>query len=138
MRTCFAHFNTAPRLEKQIMDSASRPPQSLIARAAAMRIGGQSWETIAVEIDCSCDYLRFWPLFYRLDWNDACDAALARIAAEAAAEAWQTLRRLLRSRNESVALVAARDILNACLKFGYRPGLKSGRGVPRALRPNFP
>jgi hypothetical protein len=99
------------------MNPASRPPQSLIARVAAMRASGQSWEGIANQMNCPVLSIRLWPVYYPFEWRRAFDESMARIVAEASEEAWQTFRRLMRSTDEGVALAAAGAAIKHRLKY---------------------
>ncbi len=98
------------------MTAAARPPEALIATAAAMRAACETWDVIAAEIGRSAGRIRHWPREYPDQWNRAYRDAERQILHEAAGEGVVTLRRLCRSQNERVALAAAKELLNFRLK----------------------
>jgi len=98
------------------MSTTSRPPESLIAAAAAMRAACESWDAIAAKIGRSCGRLRHWPRDYPDEWNRAYRAAQTELLHQAADEALVTLRRLNRSQNEKIALAAAKELSSLRLK----------------------
>src|SRR5262245_16969790 len=98
------------------MSANSRPPETLVATAAALRAAGEAWDNIAKEIGRSSARIRHWPREYPDDWNRAFRHAENQILRQAANEAVHTLRRLMRSDDEKIARGAANDLLNYRLK----------------------
>ena len=95
--------------------------------AAELRAGGASWEAIGRELRHHGDTCRSWARDYPEVWRRLYRSAELRLAREAQAEARVTLRQLLRSKEETIRLAAARDLLRS------RP---AGRGRKSAEAPD--
>src|SRR5438876_8670959 len=95
-----------PLTSATAMSRPLEPPIALIAVAASMRAAGEAWETIARKVDRSADRVRHWPRLYADEWSHHFRAAETHMLADAATEARQRLRTLLRSDKEWVALAA--------------------------------
>ncbi len=97
------------------MTDSSRPPEALLARAAAMRAAGESWQKVARAVGRSAERVRHWPREYPEEWNRAYRETETHFLADAAVESRQALRLLLRSKQEWVQLAAAQQMLKGRL-----------------------
>src|SRR5262245_61386261 len=82
----------------------------LLARAAELRAGGNSWEQVAATLGRSAATCRRWPQKYPDIWRRAYVSAARDRIAEGGAEGLLVLREMLRSKDEKIRQTAARTL----------------------------
>jgi len=93
------------------MHNRKPPPDALIARAAAARASGSSWEAVGKLVSRSPHTVCKWPQTYPEHWEAALRAAARAGVDYAAAQSMIVLRNLLASDNEKVRAEAAWRLL---------------------------
>lgn len=82
----------------------------LLARAAELRASGASWNNVAVALGRSAATCRRWPQKYPDLWRQAFATAARERLAEGGAEGLQTLREMLRSKDDKTRETAAKAL----------------------------
>ena len=82
-----------------------------IARAAALRAAGNTWEAVGAAVDRHAETVRHWPDRYPDQWGRAYRAVESQLIADAATEARATLRLMLRAKKGKYRLGAAVQLL---------------------------
>ena len=93
------------------MPTARPPSDGLLLQAAELRVLGNSWERVAIELKVPVGRVRQWPVRYRRRWKRFHADAERRLMLEATAEAVATLRSQLRSKDEKACRDAAQKIV---------------------------
>ncbi len=92
---------------------ANKPPSdALLNRAAELRAGGATWDSVAKSLNRAADTVRRWPRDYPDRWKIALHEAERQLVCETAAESVLVLRKLLRSEDEKVRRDAARALMD--------------------------
>ncbi|MFL5339409.1 MAG: hypothetical protein ACJ8F7_04505 [Gemmataceae bacterium] len=96
-----------------------KPPSDhilcLLRRAAELRAAGKSWEAVGGAVHRAPETVRRWPREYPAEWKRCYLVAEASLLAEAAAEALQYMRVMLRSENERSVIAAGQLLLKSRL-----------------------
>lgn len=93
------------------MPAPHPPSDALIARAAELRVAGQSWDAAAAAVGRKPATVRQWATMYALRWHRAVRAAERERLTEATAEAVHTLRKQLRSGDDKAERDAAQKLI---------------------------
>ncbi len=107
------------------------PPDSLLAQAAELRAGGNSWEIVAEKVGRTPQTVRRWPEAYPEKWAAALRAAESQLLSEATAESVHTLRRQLRSSDEKSSREAAQKLISFRVALGKKPGKSKRKRVAK-------
>jgi len=115
------------------MTSQSAEMARLLARAAELRAGGNSWERVAAQVGRSVATCRRWPYTHAKLWRRAYATAARERFAEAGAEALQVLREMLRSQDKALSQNAAKALAALARPRPFRAGRRQ-QAQPDALQ----
>ncbi len=113
------------------MPIATPPTDGQLLRAAELRVLGNSWERVAIEMKLPVGRIRQWPVRYRRRWKRFHADAERRLLLEATAEAVATLRKQLRSEDEKSSRDAAQKIVQIRIALQKSRNPKRAAGVPQ-------
>ena len=110
--------------------TAPPPDRRLVAKAAARRAAGQTWEKVADALLLPVDEVCDWPTDFPHLWRPAARAALADAVAEASAEAIHVLRRHIRSGDDRTEREAAGWLARLLMNANRHKGRPTTAGKP--------
>jgi len=93
-----------------MVKKAAKPPP-MLSEIADLRARGASWEKVAKELQLNMHTIKKWPQRYRMAWAKALGAARRELQNELMAESLLQLRKLLRSKKETIIRDSATRLL---------------------------
>lgn len=107
----------------------------LLARAAQMRAGGETWPAVATALGRAVSTVEQWPSRHPQAWSKALVGAIENALGEYENEALLTARMMLRSKDERAKADAMRALLRYCadIRRMKQPLEIGGTGAPLAI-----